>query len=107
MKLTPLPGRIIVHNMRRGVRRIGSILLRDDDGKNHGIRPRWAQVLAVGDDITEVVPGDWVLIEHGRWTRTMKVDQDQGEPIEVWGVDRDCIMLKSEVEPNEEIIGIE
>jgi hypothetical protein len=108
LKLNAMPGKILVHNMKKGARQIGGILLRDDDGKNHGIRPRWAQVYSVGDGIDEVSVGDWILIEHGRWTRTMEVDQQNGEkPLQVWAVERESMLLKSQDEPNDEIIGLE
>ena len=51
--------------------------INSDDGKVHGIRPRWGKVFSKGprnkDDYNE---GDWILIEHGRWTRGMQVEFD-------------------------------
>ena len=29
----------------------------------------WAQVLSVGSRVENVEVGDWILVEHGRWSR--------------------------------------
>ena len=71
-----LNGKVLVHEMKRGTRMIGGIILLNDDGKEHGIRPRWAKVYAVGEDVTDLKVGEWILIKHGRWTRGFKIDQD-------------------------------
>ena len=54
MTLKPLRGKVFVHNFKKGERMVGSIVLINDDGKGHGIRPRWAQVLETADNITGV-----------------------------------------------------
>jgi co-chaperonin GroES (HSP10) len=74
-KVTPLRNRVLVEGMEHGETRTpGGIILTDDDGQARGIKPRWATVYAVGDDVTEVNPGDRVLIAHGRWTRGVQVE---------------------------------
>jgi len=45
----------------------------DDNGKDRGIRPRWAKVHAVGHKVTDIKPGQWVLVEHGQWTYRTEV----------------------------------
>lgn len=52
----------------------GGIILPGDDAKNSGIRPRWAKVYAVGPDQTDVRVGQWILVDHGRWTRGIEVE---------------------------------
>lgn len=103
-KLRAMPDRVLVHNMKKGERKIGRIVLRDDDGKDEGIRPRWAQVYSVGRDITDVKPGQWILIEHGRWTRALEFkDPDTEETIKLWQVDYpDNVHLVSDEEPTDE-----
>lgn len=108
IKLTPMRDKVLVHNMSRGERKIGSIVVRDDDGKTFGIRPRWAQVYAVGEDITEVAHGQWVLIEHGRWTRTLSIQEPGMEkPLNIWAIDRFGIIAVTDDQPQDEIIGEE
>ena len=61
--IKPLRNNLIVRNIEKGERKTkGGIILRDDDGKDHGIRPRWAQVYRVGSEITDVKEGQWVYI---------------------------------------------
>jgi len=56
----------------------GGIVLRNDDMKSHGIRPRWAQVFKIGPEQKEIKVGQYVLIAHGRWTRGIKIETDNG-----------------------------
>jgi co-chaperonin GroES (HSP10) len=73
-RVVPLRDRVLVEGMEHGeTKTAGGIILGDDDGKERGIRPRWATVYAVGDEVTDVKPGDRVLIAHGRWTRGVAV----------------------------------
>ena len=44
----------------------GGIIMPSDDGQSEGIRPRWAEVIAVGPDQKEIKVGEYVLVEHGR-----------------------------------------
>jgi hypothetical protein len=61
---------ILVYDMEFGGRKTASgIILRDDDMKVEGARPRWSQVLAVGPDVTDVKVGQYILMPHGEWTR--------------------------------------
>ena len=58
----------------------------------------------VHGETTEV--GDYILIEHGRWTRKMDIDVD-GEEITLHRVDIDAILAVSDEKPNELQIGAE
>lgn len=75
MKCKALPDRVLVHNLKIGERVIGGIILTNDNCKEHGIRPRWAQIYDIGSDIKcdDIKVGQWVLISHGRWTRGFTV----------------------------------
>jgi co-chaperonin GroES (HSP10) len=93
---------VIVRDMNFGGRQLSSgIYLLNDDGKTEGIRPRWAQVYAVGPDQKDVDVGQWVLIEHGRWSRGLEVDID-GEEFTLRKADPKCIIFVSDEEPNED-----
>ena len=71
---------VLVSDMEFGeIKTEGGIIINSDDGKGHGVKPRWAKVYAVGPDQTDVEVGQWILIEHGRWTRKIKVDRGDGE----------------------------
>jgi len=57
----------------------GGIILNNDNGKGYGIRPRWGQVYAVGPEQRDVAVGDWIMVEHGRWTRGLDIVDEQGK----------------------------
>jgi co-chaperonin GroES (HSP10) len=97
--LHPLQDHIIVHNMNFGGRTLSSgVILLSDDGKTDGIRPRWAEVYAVGPDQKDVRPGQWVLVEHGRWTRGTEIDIN-GKELTLRRVDITAIMIVSDESP--------
>lgn len=104
MKIKALKGKVLVTDLERGSRVINGIILPSDDGKSEGIRPRWGKVYSVGEDITDIVPGEWILIENGRWTRMLKVKEDDGTETQVWGVEWPAsVMMVTEEEPKTEI----
>lgn len=68
-------GKVLVTELEHGERKTaGGIVLTSDDGKIRGIRCRWAKVYSVGEDITDIKEGQWILIDHGRWSRTIEID---------------------------------
>jgi len=105
-KLTPLKGRILVSDMQFGyeITRLGIVLL-SDDGKTQGIHPRWGRVWAVGEGVTEVKVGDWICMEHGRWTRKFEIEQEDGTILNVHGVDPKAILMKSKDKPSDAMRG--
>ena len=76
----PIHNRVIVSNMNFGeTKTSGGIILTSDDGKDRGIKPRWGRVVSKGDDNNDPYNiGDWILIEHGRWTRGFEVEMEDG-----------------------------
>jgi len=52
------------------------IIVSSDNGKTEGIKPRWGKVYKIGPNQHDVKIGDWILIEHGRWTRGVQVVED-------------------------------
>lgn len=68
-------GKVLVTELDFGEQKTAAgIVIQSDDGKLRGIRSRWAKVYSVGDDITDIREGEWILITHGRWSRTIEVD---------------------------------
>ena len=97
--ITPLPESIIVHKLESTEERIRKgIIIPGDDAQGRGIRPRWAQVYAVGDEVSDVSVGEWILMEHGRWTRGIKLKNDKEETT-IRMVDKDCILGSQDEEP--------
>lgn len=98
-RLRPLGKNVIVRDMSFEERKLSSgIILLNDDSKTAGIRPRWAKVYAVGPEQKDVVPGQWIMLEHGRWSRGLQVEVE-GEQFMIRRVDPDCILLASDDYP--------
>lgn len=90
---------VIVRDMSFDGRQLASgIVLLGDDGKTDGIRPRWAQVYATGPDQQDISVDQWVLIEHGRWTRGLKVSIE-GEEFVIRRADPDGIIFAQDEQP--------
>ena len=86
--LKPILDHVIVSEIESGDTKTKSgIIIRDDVGKDHGIRPRWAQILAVGPEQEELTVGQWILIENGRWTAGVELRSDDGQKIKIHKVD--------------------
>lgn len=98
-KIKALQDHVLVRDMNFGGRQLSSgIMLLGDDGKSNGIRPRWCKIYAVGEHQTIVSPGQWILVEHGRWTRGVEINID-GEDFTLRRIDVDAMMLVSDHEP--------
>ena len=101
-QLQPLKDSVIVSDMVFDARITTSgIYIPNDNGKSTGIRPRWGQVYAVGPDQQDVTPGQWVCVEHGRWTRGIDVEDESGK-ITLRRVDPNDIMMVSEQQPDDD-----
>ena len=101
-QIQPLGNSVIVSDMvfdERITR--GGIVLLNDNGTGHGIRPRWGQVYAIGPEQKDVTVGQWICVEHGRWTRGIEVEDETGKKA-LRRVDPKDIMLTSEERPNDE-----
>ena len=100
--LRPLRDNVILTNLERGERLSASgIVIIDDDGKDTGIRSRWAQVYAIGPEQKDVEVGDWVLMQHGRWTKGADLKLEGKEKFRFWKADPKGILGVSTVgKPN-------
>lgn len=105
--IRPIRDDVIVSDMDFGeiVTKAG-IVIKSDDGKAHGIKPRWGKVYKVGPDQKDVIPGQWVLVEHGRWSRKVKIDEGNGE-VEIQKVDIKCMLAVADEKPSDAYIGTE
>jgi co-chaperonin GroES (HSP10) len=100
-KLKPLRNNVLVTDMGFEEQKTASgIVLQSDDGKAHGVKPRWAKVWAVGPEQKDVHVGEWIYVEHGRWTRGIKVEED-GKEVIIRRVDTEAILLQADEKPND------
>tara|TARA_B110000503_G_scaffold131471_1_gene206144 strand:+ start:990 stop:1412 length:423 start_codon:yes stop_codon:yes gene_type:complete len=100
--------RVLVTDMHFGEQKTASgLIIKDDDGTTRGIYPRWAKVYSKGpQNKDEYDIGHWILIEHGRWTRSFNVETPEGD-LEVRMVESESILAYTEEKPNEIYIGAE
>lgn len=76
----------------------GGIILMSKDGTESAIRPRWFKVYSVGEDIDWIAKGKYVLVDHGRWSNGMQVDEE----LKLYLLDnKDCLM-ESDEDPMED-----
>jgi len=99
--LKPIGDRVIVSNMYFGEQTTkGGIIITNDDGNVRGIYPRWGKVYAKGPrNKDEYQIGDWVLVEHGRWTRSVSMENN-GEELELRMVETESILAYSKEKPD-------
>lgn len=100
--IKPLKDYILISDMSFDERKsAGGIVILNDDGKSEGIRPRWGKVFAVGPEQKDVNIGDWILVEHGRWTRGIKYEDNLGNQLILRRVDNNAVMAMADERPND------
>lgn len=96
--------RVLVSHMHFGEQTTKSgLIIKTDDGTTRGIYPRWGKVYDKGpknnDDYNV---GDWILIEHGRWTRGVELDDTTIRMVEA-----ESVLAYSKTKPDDVQIGAE
>jgi co-chaperonin GroES (HSP10) len=106
-KLIPLRDKVFVTDMNFDVQvSKGGIVLPSDDGKDGGIKPRWGRVFAIGPEQKDVQVDQWILIEHGRWTRAINYVEADGTERKIFGVDINCMLMVSDDKPTDLSFGL-
>ena len=101
-QIKPLNNSVVVRDMAFDERITSSgIVLLNDNGKSSGIRPRWGQVYAVGPEQKDVSVGQWICVAHGRWTRGIEIEDDQGQQ-NLRRIDPNDILLVSDHQPQDD-----
>ena len=105
--LRPIKDRVLAYDMNFGERTTnGGIIITSDDGQERGIRSRWCRVYAKGpDNKDEYEVGDWIYVDHGRWSRGVMLDEPELGKIEVRLVDTKDVLLMSKEQPDDDGIG--
>jgi co-chaperonin GroES (HSP10) len=103
--LTPIKDRVLVTDMEFGEQKTaGGIIISTDDGQARGIHPRWGKIIAKGPNNTDdYAVGDWILVEHGRWTRGVTMDNNEGKMV-VRMVEAESILGVSKEKPQDILI---
>jgi co-chaperonin GroES (HSP10) len=110
IKGTPraIGNRVLVTDMHFGEQKTASgLIIKNDDGTTRGIYPRWAKVYSKGPKNNDPYSvGDWILIEHGRWTREVELETTEGE-IKIRMAEAESILGYSNQKPDDIQIGSE
>jgi co-chaperonin GroES (HSP10) len=106
-KLIPIRDNVLITDMNFDQRvSKGGIVLPSDDGKSEGVRHRWGRVWAIGPEQQDVKVGEWILIEHGRWTRGVTVELEDGTDITIRRVDLKGILIVTDDNPGDNTFGV-
>lgn len=80
----------------------GGIIIPNDNRKSEGIRPRWCRVYKIGTEyIGEIKENDWILVSHGRWSRGIEIEDENGAKT-IRRVDTNDILLVSDAPMDDE-----
>jgi len=103
-RVRAIKNRVLVSDMHFGEQITkGGLIIKTDDGTTRGIYPRWGKVYDKGpDNNDDYKVGDWILVEHGRWTRGVDV-----EDLTIRMVEAESILAYSETKPDDVQIGAE
>lgn len=105
-KIIPILDHILATSMNFGEQYTKSgIVIRSDNGKSEGVKPRWARVYAIGPDQTAVAVGEWILVDHGRWSRGFDVEISEDAKIEVFRIDPNGILMVADDKPSDLELG--
>jgi co-chaperonin GroES (HSP10) len=106
-KLIPLHDNVLVTDMSFEEQTTASgIIIQSDDGKSHGVKPRWCRVWAIGPEQKDVKVGEWIYVDHGRWTRGIKVE-DGNDEIVIRRVEVSSILLQADERPTDAYLGMD
>jgi co-chaperonin GroES (HSP10) len=77
------------------------LILKSDNGKGEGVKPRWGRVWAVGPEQEDVKVGEWILMEHARWTREFEYENEDGSITKLHMADLKGMMLSADEKPSD------
>lgn len=104
--IAPLRDNILVTDMHFGERKTSTgIILAGDDAEQRGIRPRWARVISIGPEQIDIKVGEWILVNHGRWTRGIDLtDPETNKTITVRMIDPKDAICSCDTEPTDDYV---
>lgn len=101
--LTPIHDRVLVTDMEFGEQKTaGGIIIASDDGQARGIHPRWGRVIAKGhENKDDYEIGDWILVEHGRWSRGITMQDKSDNKMVVRMIEAESVLGTSKEKPED------
>lgn len=105
-KIVPVRDNILISDMDFGEQQSkGGIVILSDDGKSEGVKPRWGKVWAIGPEQKDVKVGEWILLEHGRWSRGITFENEDGTETVIRRADTKAILMVNDEKPDDLIYG--
>jgi co-chaperonin GroES (HSP10) len=106
--IRPIRDHILITDMNFDEQKTATgIVIMSDDGKSEGIKPRWGKVWAVGPEQKDVEVGKWILIEHGRWTRGIELEYEDGTSTTIRRVENKSILMSADEPPTGIQLGLD
>lgn len=100
--IRPIKDHVLISDMEfEAVRTASGVIIPSQNGKVEGIKSRWGKVYAVGPEQHDIKVGEWVCVEHGRWTRGIDIEIENGEKLTVRRADNEAIMLVADEQPKD------
>ena len=94
----PLRDMILAVELEFGAQVINGIIIPNDNMEARGIRSRWAKIYRVGPDVHDVKEGQWIRIEHGRWSVGFYINEGKEDILVRW-VDYKDIEIVADEKP--------
>lgn len=92
---------VATHMDTDGERVHKGIIIPAEGSTSRGIHARWCKIFKIGSEVTDVKEGQWVYVEHGRWTYAIDIKDETGEKMNVWVLDPEAIMVVADAKPEE------
>ena len=101
--ITPIHDRVLVSDMEFGESKTkGGLIIGSDDGHTRGIKPRWCKVVSKGHKNKDTYKkGDWILVEHGRWSRGFSFADENGKATVLRIVEAKAVMMTGNYKPKD------
>lgn len=90
--LKPQPHTLYISDLQVGEHKTeGGLIISKDRmcGNLNFKKPRWGKVRFKGDDMPDIEVGDWVLLVHGHWSTSLRLNID-GKEETLWFVNKKC-----------------
>jgi co-chaperonin GroES (HSP10) len=101
-QIRPIRDHVLISDMEFEEEHTSSgIYIPSQNGKSTGIKARWGKVYAVGPEQKDVKAGEWVYVDHGRWTRGITIQEADGTQHTIRRVDNKDIMLSADEKPKD------
>jgi len=100
-----LKANVFVTDLDRGPHlTAGGVFLPDDNFSERGVHPRWGQVRYVGPEVEDLKVGEWVYVEHARWTNEIELELPTGV-VRMWRVEYpQSVLLAADDDPRESAV---